>query len=83
MEVDAAIDSAAQSVGLEALEPTQGEAIRTLASGHIVFVHAALPTSHGRSFCFILLPLLFNCTLGYSASVVSCVSLLTSLSTED
>ena len=78
MEVDAAIDSAAQSVGLEALEPTQGEAICTFASGHIVSVHAALPTSHGRSFCFILLPLLFNC----NASIVSCVYPLTSLSTE-
>ena len=35
-EVDAAIDSAAQSVGLQALKPTQEEAIRTFASRHDV-----------------------------------------------
>ena len=44
-EVENAIDSAALSVGLQALKPTQLEAIRTFARGRDVFV--ALPTGHG------------------------------------
>jgi len=80
MEVDAAIDSAARSVGLPALKPTQREAIRAFASGRDVFV--ALPTGHGKSFCFVLLPLVFDRILGRSGSIVLCVSPLTSLMME-
>ena len=72
MEVDAAIDSAAQSGDLQVLKPTQLEAIRTFASGHNVSV--ALPSGHGKSLCFILLPLVFNRILSHSGSIVLCVS---------
>ena len=72
MEVEAAIDSAARSVGLQALKPTQREAIRTFASGRNVFV--ALHIGHAKSFCFVLLPLVFDRILGRSGSIVLCVS---------
>lgn len=48
MEVDVAINSAARSIGLEALKPTQHEVIRSFTSGRDVFV--ALPTGYGKSF---------------------------------
>ena len=76
MEVEAA-NSAAWSVGLQVLKPTQRETIRTFASGRNVFV--ALHTGHAKSFCFVLLPLIFNRILGRSGSIVLCVSPLTSL----
>ena len=68
--MDAATDSAARSVGLQALKPTKREAIRTFASGRDVFV--ALPTCHGKSFCLVLLPLVFDRILGRSGSIVLC-----------
>ena len=77
MEVEAAIDSAARSVGLQALKPTQREAIRMFASGRDVFV--ALHTGHAKSFCFVLLPLVFDRILGCSGSIALCVSFLTCL----
>ena len=77
MEVEAAIDSAARSVGLQALKPTQQEAIRMFASGRDVFV--ALHTDHAKSFCLVPLPLVFDRILGRSCSIVLCVFPLTSL----
>ena len=74
MEVEAAIDSAARSLGLQALNPTQREAIRTFASGRDVFV-----ALHTGQFCFVLLPLVLDRILGCSGSIMLCVSPLTSL----
>ena len=57
-----AIDSAVEAVGLEALKPLQREAIRLFTRGHDVFV--SLPTGYGKSYCFVLLPLVFDRMLG-------------------
>ena len=77
MEVEAAINSAARSVGLQVLKPTKRGAIRTFTSRCDVFV--ALHTGHGKSLCFVLLSLVFDCILGRSGSIVLCVSPLASL----
>ena len=80
MELEAAIDTAAVTVGLTALKPLQREAIRSFTSGNDVFV--SLPTGYGKSFCFVLLPLVFDRMLGRSGSIVLCISPLTSLMME-
>ena len=49
MELEAAIDSAIEVVGLTALKPLQREAVRSFCSGHDVFV--SLPTGYGKSYC--------------------------------
>ena len=58
--MEIAIDSAISKVGFEA---EAREAIATFVSGNDVFV--LLPIEHGKSFCYVLLPLvfdeLFNC----------------------
>ena len=75
--MDAAIHFAAHKVGLGALKPKQVEAF---ASGSDVFV--SLPTGYGKSFCYVLLPLVFDQLLGRSGSIVLCISPLTSLMME-
>ena len=80
MDLEVAIDSAVEAVGLEALKPLQREAIRLFTRGHDVFV--SLPTGYGKSYCFVLLPLVFDRMLGRSGSIVVCISPLTSLMME-
>ena len=48
--------------------------------GNDVFV--SLSTGFGKSYCFVLLPLVFDYCLGHSGSIVVCVSPLTSLMLE-
>ena len=80
MELEAAIDSAIEVVGLTALKPLQREAVRSLCTGHDVFV--SLPTGYGKSYCFVLLPLVFDRVVGHDGSIVLCISPLTSLMME-
>ena len=63
-----AIHFAAHKVGLGALKPKQVEVIKAFASGSDVFV--SLPTGYGKSFCYVLLPLVFDQLLGRSGSIV-------------
>ena len=59
------------------LKPLQRDIIRSFCSGNDVFV--SLPTGYGKSYCFVLLPLVFNHLLG---SIVICIFPLTSLMME-
>ena len=54
--------------------------IHSFITGNDVFV--SLPTGYGKSFCFVLLALVFDCILGRSGSIVLCISPLTSLMME-
>ena len=76
MELEAAIDSAVEAIGLTALKPLQRQAVKSFCTGHDVFV--CLPTGYGKSYCFVLLPLVFDRVLGRDGSIVLCVSPLTS-----
>ena len=80
MELEAAINSAVEAVGVTALKPLQREAIRAFASRNDVFV--SLPTGYGKLFCFTLLPLVFDRIHSRSGSIVLCISPLTSLMME-
>ena len=75
MELEAAIDSAVEAIGLTALRPLQRQAVKSFCTGHDVFV--CLPTGYGKSYCFVL-PLVFDRVLGRDGSIVLCVSPLTS-----
>ena len=79
MELEAAIDSAVEAIGLTALKPLQRQAVKSFCTDHDVFV--CLPTGYGKSYCFVLLPLVFR-VLGRDGSIVLCVSPLTSLMME-
>ena len=83
--VDTAIDYAVARVGLRELKPEQREVIRSFASGKDVFV--ALPTGYGKSYCFALLPFVFDFLRAgdshvCNSSIVVCVSPLTALMME-
>ena len=80
MNLDTAIDRAVETVGLTVLKPLQRDIIRSFCSGNDVFV--SLPTGYGKSYCFVLLPLVFNHLLGSDGSIVICISPLTSLMME-
>ena len=80
MELEAAIDSAVEAIGLTALKPLQRQAVKSFCTGHDVFV--CLPTGYGKSYCFVLFPLVFDRVLGRNGSIVLCVSPLTSLMME-
>ena len=56
------------------------QAVKSFCTGHDVFV--CLPTGYGKSYCFVLLPLVFDRVLGRDGSIVLCVSPLTSLMME-
>ena len=80
-KIDAAIDSAVHVFGLESLKPQQREAIREFVRGRDVFV--ALPTGFGKSYCFALLPTVFDhLRAGKRPSIMVCVSPLTALMME-
>ena len=54
----AAISDSMSLVGVEELKKEQSQAIRSFVSGRDVFV--ALPTGYGKSYCYTLLPLVFD-----------------------
>ena len=56
--MESAIDSSVSKVALETFEPEAREAIAAFVSGDDVFV--SLPTGCGKSFCYVLLPLVFD-----------------------
>ena len=80
-EIEAAIDYGADSVGVTAIKPLRREAIRTFVLGKDVFV--SLPTGYGKSLCYALLPLVFDCLHDCKGtSIVLCISPLTALMLE-
>ena len=80
-QIDAAIVSAMQVFGLESLKHQQREAIREFVSGRDVFV--SLPTGFGKSYCYALLPTVFdNLRTDKELSIMLCVSPLTALMME-
>ena len=66
--MESAIDSAVSKVALETFEAEAREAIAAFVSGNDVFV--SLPTGYGKSFCYVLLPLVFDELLQRSGSIV-------------
>ena len=68
METGQAIESAAKRIGLTQLKPMQVEVIKAFVSGNDVFV--SLPTGYGKSFCYVLLPLVFDLLLNRNGSLV-------------
>lgn len=78
--IEAAIDYAVGLVGIEALKPLQREAIRAFVQGRDVFV--SLPTGFGKSLCYALLPLVFDCLRRKEGSIALCISPLTALMME-
>ena len=77
MELEQAIDKAVEAVGLQSLKPLQRHVISSFVTGNYVFV--SLPTGFGKSYCFVLLPLVFDYILDARGSIVLCISPLTSL----
>ena len=76
--ISAAIRDSMSLVGVEELKKEQSQAIRSFVSGRDVFV--ALPTGYGKSYCYALLPLVFDCLRATThKSIVICVSPLTAL----
>ena len=77
-ELPMVVLTAAKSLGYSTLKPEQHEAVVKFASGRDVFV--SLPTGHGKSLCYILLPPVFDSLRGVEAkSVVLVVSPLVGL----
>ena len=77
--VEAAIASSCTTVGVANLKDKQKEAITSFVEGNDVVV--ILPTGYGKSLCYALLPLVFECLRGED-SIVICISPLTSLMME-
>ena len=80
-KINAAINHAMKTVGLESLKREQREAIQEFLSGKDVFV--SLPTGYGKTYCYSLLPLAFDYLReSQHPSIVICVSPLTALMME-
>ena len=80
-QIDAAIDAAMQVFCLKSLKYQQREAIREFVSGRDVFV--SLPTGFGKSYCYALLPTVFdNLRSHEEPSIMLCVSPLTAVMME-
>ena len=80
-DVERAIDSAMQKAGIKQLKKEQRSAIQEFVSGRDVFV--PLPTGYGKSFCYALLPAVFDdLWSNVGSSIVICVSPLTALMME-
>lgn len=80
-DISAAIDKAMKTVGLENLKREQREAIQEFVNGKDVFV--SLPTGYGKSYCYALLPLVFDVLReSEHPSIAICVSPLTALMLE-
>ena len=77
-QIDATIDAAVQAFGLESLKHQQQKAIEEFVSGRDVFV--ALSVGFGKSYCFALLPTVFDhLRAGKEPSIMVCVFPLTVL----
>ena len=57
-DVNSAVDHAMKRAGLKELKKEQRKAIHDFVSGRDVFV--SLPTGYGKSFCYALLPVVFD-----------------------
>ena len=66
--MESAIDSTVSKVAVETFEAEAREAIAAFVSGNDVFV--SLPSRYGKSFCYVLLPLVFDELLQRSGSIV-------------
>ena len=76
--VEAAILSSGATIGVADLKDKQREAF-VLGSDVLII----LPTGYGKSLCFALLPLVFDCLQGKdNVSIVVCISPLTALMME-
>jgi len=77
-DIRQAILTAAAKLGYEELRPKQSQALRSFVSGCDVFV--CLPTGSGKSLCYCLLPVVFDCLKGRTCeSIVVVVSPLIAL----
>ena len=59
MDVVDAVRKAGASIGYDQLKDEQVKALCTFVEGRDVFV--SLPTGFGKSLCYVLLPLVFDC----------------------
>ena len=57
-DLDQIIDEAASSAGYSSVKTEQRNALKAFAKGRDVFV--SLPTGHGKSLCYALLPAVFD-----------------------
>ena len=77
-DVKQAILLAAEQLGYSELRPRQYQALSSFVGGSDVFV--CLPTGSGKSLCYCLLPVVFDCLKGSAGeSVVIVVSPLIAL----
>ena len=80
-DIEVALEACSGALGVSRLKAKQREAISSFVKGRDVFV--CLPTGYGKSLCYALLPLVFDYLQGQkNASIVLCVSPLTSLMME-
>ena len=78
-KLEAAVENAAKAIDIFELKEEQKTAVCSLVSGNVFIL---LPTGHGKSICFALLPLVFDCVHGDTGSIVLCISPLTALMME-
>ena len=77
-DIERAIDTAMRKAEVKELKKEQRGTIHEFVSGRDVFV--SLPTGYGKSFCYALLPAVFDEVRG--SIIVICVSPLTALMME-
>ena len=81
-QINAAIDAAVQVFGLESLKHQQQKAIEKFVSRRNVFV--ALPAGFGKSYCFTLLPTVFDhLRAGKEPSIMVCATLVMETEKQD
>ena len=80
-DIERAIDTAMRKAEVKELKKEQRGTIHEFVSGRDVFV--SLPTGYGKSFCYALLPAVFDELRGsIGTSIVICISPLTALMME-
>ena len=80
-DIEHAIDTAMRKAEVKELKKEQRGTIHEFVSGRDVFV--SLPTGYGKSFCYALLPAVFDKLRGSIGTfIVICVSPLTALMME-
>ena len=77
MATKEAIEKACKRLGFQDLRSAQEEVVLNFLEGRDVFV--SLPTGHGKSLCFAILPFAFDELLQRSGSIVIVVSPLIAL----
>ena len=80
LSMEALIKRAASQLGYPRIKPKQLEAVVKFCQGRDVF--ASLPTSHGKTLIYALLPSIFNAIRGRNSSIVLVVSPLVALMAE-